>query len=426
MFSDTKSKINLFFFNKGKKIGVDLPYFVNNGFWLVLKQLVGSICGLSLSIAFARLTTKDIFGQYQLILSIFSMVSIISIPGLNISVARSVARGNDGDYRDSVRKSFFWSLFGIPALWIIGIYYYLHISQVFGITLIVSGFFFPFLYSTNTWGGFLMGKSKFDAYTKFDIILEITNLFLMSLMIYLKPDSLLTIAITYFSIYSFFNGLFYFKTLSFVGNNKKSPDTIKYGWFLTFNYNIELIAESINKVIIGVFLSPSLLAAYTIVSLVPVKFRNVFKPFLNILFPKMTSDRVDIVEKIKMNKIFFYFLFIGIIAIGLVYFFLIDELNLLLFGENYADFYHYAKYFVISMVLNFPVLVLTKYIQAKKMEKAIFYTGPVFLALRTVLTVIFIYFWSILGAVIAFNVGSIIRFIMFLIFLIKHKKQYVR
>ncbi len=142
--SNIKNKINLFFSSKSKRVGLDLLYFVNNGSWLFLKQLIGGICGLLLSVAFARMTTKEIFGQYQLILSIFSIVSLISIPGLNISVARSVARGNDGDYKNSVKKSFFWSLFGIPVLWITGVFYYLIESHIFGITLMLSGLFFPF------------------------------------------------------------------------------------------------------------------------------------------------------------------------------------------------------------------------------------------------------------------------------------------
>ncbi len=265
-----------------------------------------------------------------------------------------------------------------------------------------------------------MGKSKFDVYTKFNLVLEIASLLITIAVIYLKPNNLIAISLAYFTLYSFFNVIFYFKTTSFIENNKKDPDTSKYGWFLTFNYSIELIAENINRVIVGIFLSPTVLAIYSIVSLIPVKFRNIFKPFLNILFPKMTSDKVDIIEILKKNKKVVYILSAGMFILGAVYFLLIEKISRFLFGSNYADYYYYGKYFVVSMVLNVPILILTKYIQAKKMERAIFYTGPVFLLFRTILTIIMVYYWNLLGAVMAFNIGTIVRFFLFLIFLIRN------
>lgn len=144
MIQKTQEKIFILSRKYGRKFGLDLPYFVKNGFWVILRQGVGAITGLALSVAFARLATQEVFGQYQFILSILSIVSILSIPGLNTSIIRSAARGCDGDYKEVVRVSFIWSLLGVPALLIIGGYYYIYQSHPLGIALMISSIFFRF------------------------------------------------------------------------------------------------------------------------------------------------------------------------------------------------------------------------------------------------------------------------------------------
>lgn len=108
----------------GNKLGLDLPYFVKNGFWMTLRQIVDLLSGLAISIAFARLATKEVFGQYQFIIAAFSIAGILSLPGLNISILRSVSRRCDGDYKRAVRTSFRWSLLGVPLLLIFGAFYF--------------------------------------------------------------------------------------------------------------------------------------------------------------------------------------------------------------------------------------------------------------------------------------------------------------
>jgi len=49
----------------GKKLGLDLPYFIKNGFWMMIRQVVDLLASLVPSIAFARLLDKNVFGEYQ-------------------------------------------------------------------------------------------------------------------------------------------------------------------------------------------------------------------------------------------------------------------------------------------------------------------------------------------------------------------------
>lgn len=412
MFCNFNEKIYALSERYGRKWNIDLKYFVKNGLWTLIKQLFGGVSGLILSIAFARLSTKEIFGQYQLIISILSVVSVISIPGLNIAVARSAARGNDGDYKKSVKTSFLWSLFGIPILLMVGLYYYYFDSKIMGLALMISSVFFPLFYAPNTWGGFLTGKSRFDIYTKFSSILAIVNAGVTTLVIFLDSNNLIAIVVSYLSSFTILNVLYYWKSLRLVKNNFQDKETIKYGWFLTLTYNIETVADSINNLIIGIFLSPVHLAIYSVISLLPMRLRNVVKPFFHIAFPKMASGKINIPNMVKKNRQLLYYCTACLLIMGLIYYFLIERVCTIFFGKNYIEYYALAKYFTIFVIISFPLIFLNKYVQANKMNRTILFTGPVFLFFRALLTVIFVYQWHLLGAVLAFNISSLIRLIV--------------
>jgi len=147
MIHRTKNKIHHLSKHYGQKLGLDLPYFVKNGFWVVVRQFVEVVAGISISIVFARLASQEVYGQYQFILSIFATISVLSIPGLNTSIIKSTAEEKDGEYKNIVKISFFWSFLGIPILFAIGMYYYLTGGATLGIALIIASIFFPFFYA---------------------------------------------------------------------------------------------------------------------------------------------------------------------------------------------------------------------------------------------------------------------------------------
>jgi len=59
MIKTIQNKILILSKKYGQKVGLDLPYFVKNGFRVAFRQGVGIITGLALSIAFARIKKKS-------------------------------------------------------------------------------------------------------------------------------------------------------------------------------------------------------------------------------------------------------------------------------------------------------------------------------------------------------------------------------
>ena len=168
----------------GLLLGIDLPYFVKNGFWMTLRQIVDVAVGMLFLATFARLSTKESLGYYQFVISVFSIVSIISIPGINTALLRAVSRGYDGEYPSSVKESFKWSIAGVPIILFLGFYYFVFSDRTLGIILMTSSIIFPLFYAPNTWSAFLQGKTKYKEFTIFGSVQSAVNTFVTVAVIY--------------------------------------------------------------------------------------------------------------------------------------------------------------------------------------------------------------------------------------------------
>jgi len=414
MFKKLQNKIYILSKKYGKKFGFDFTYFLKNGFWMTFRQIIGMGTGSLLSVAFARLLSKDTFGQYQFIISIMSMISIISITGLNTSIIQSVARGYDGSYIKAVKIRFLWSLIGIPTLLIVGGYYYISESQTLGLALLTSGIFFPFFYALNTWDSFLQGKERFDLSAKYTSIQSIINtLFTISIVFFFR-DNLIAIIIAYFASYSIFNVLWFWRSLKYIKNKEDDKEVIDYGLFLTKINILGIIANNIDKILVGSLLGPKELAIYAITSVIAIRLKDFLKTFSSILLPKLAMSRLNFFEILKMHQNKLIYFSMAILLISIIYYMGIPYINLLLFTEKYAIYSYLSKIYVITILLSMPLSFMGIYFYAKRNKFAISLINPFFYLIKILINIFFIYEYGLLGAVIAFNVSMIVWFLLHL------------
>lgn len=425
MIKKTQKTIFLLSEKWGKQLGIDLPYFVSSGFWMTLRQGVEISAGIILLTMFARFTSKEVFGQYQLVISIFNIISIISLPGINSAVLRSVAKGNDGDYKVGVRSSFLWSLLGIPSLIIVGSYYYFFVNQAVGLALMISSIFFPFFYAPNTWPFLLQGKKLYRILFRFNSIRAILNTIATCAVILISNGKLFPIITIYFISYSFFSVLYYFLSIKYVSNNKRDPEMLDYGKFITKVNIFNLMAENADRIIISFMLSVPDVAIFSIISLAAIKIRSFINPIFSIVFPKMVSENFKFGEIWGKNKKVIGILFLLSIIPGIVFYLFIEDVNSLFFGKEYNDFYDYSKIFTIFVVLTLPIYLASSYVMAKKMTRAIFYCRPIYFFIKILISIFFILHWGLLGAVWAYNISAAFLFVIYLV-LIEKEKKYVK
>jgi O-antigen/teichoic acid export membrane protein len=416
MTDSFKLKIHNWLLALGTRMGIDLGYFVKNGFWMSLHQLVDISIGIVFFALFARLASQETFGYYQFILAVFSLVSVVSIPGLNTSILREVSRGNDGEYIPAVRKSFLWSLIGLPLIVLLGAYYYLFISHELGLIIMTASIFFPFFYAPNTWNSFLLGKCEYKKFTLFGITQSFLNTSVTLSVVYLSHGNAFLIISAYLLTCSLGNVAFYYKSLASLSNSRNSGEAMPYGWFLTkinfFNY----AADNIDKFIIGFLLSPVMLAAFSVVSTLPFRLRMLVKSVFSIAFPKMAQDSFEAKDFLKTRKGKLVALFFSLfsIAAGAGYFFLIVPVSSLIFGDQYQEYYHYGKYFTVLVIMHMPLVFVTWYLQAKKMSHSIAFVNVTSFSIKIVSLVIGIKLWGIAGAIWMYNMNTFLLLLLYI------------
>lgn len=397
-----------------RKAGLDLPYFIKNGFWVMIRQIIVTACGIIFFIVFTRLATLEVFGQYQLILSILSIISILSVPGLNTSIIRSVARGYDGDYKKVVEVSFFWSLLGIPILFLMGGYFYLYQNHPMGIALMVSSIFFPFLYAPNTWDSFLQGKGRFDISTKYSSIQVVLNSIATIAVILLSKGNLIFIMLMYLFSYTFFNGYYFLKSFEYIKNKKRSSDVVSYGWFLTKMNFLGIVANNIDSVLVGILLGPIDLAIYSIVSLVAIKLKDLTKSIGIMFIPKIAITEIKLSDLFRTHKIKILIMILIVFIFSSLYYFFIPNINELFFSDKYSSYSYLSRFFSITVFLSAFLSLFSYYNSAKKNKFVIKITNPIFFSIKIILNTIFIYKLGLLGAVLAFNISMILWMVLFI------------
>lgn len=179
-----------------KWVGLDLAKHFENGRWIFLKFGVVAVGGWILSLVFARLGTKEVLGQYQYILSLITIVSLSSLPGLNTAAFEAVAKGREGGVLRAIRLSFLFSLFGLVILIGLGFYHIFFLNKLLvGEILILAGFLAPFYYAFNTWNIYYDGKSLFKESSLRTIALYVLLYFFLIAGLFLGANALWLILI---------------------------------------------------------------------------------------------------------------------------------------------------------------------------------------------------------------------------------------
>ncbi len=198
---------------------------------------------------------------------------------------------------------------------------------------------------------------------------------------------------------------------------------MNYGKFITKVSAFNLFAENADKIIISFMLSIQDVAAFSIISMVAVKLRSFINPIFSVAFPNMVSDSFSFGKMWKKNKEIFIILSLFTIITGLIFYFIIDKVNLLFFGSGYESYYNYSKIFAIFIALTIPIYLIYTYIIAKKLTRALLYARPLYFFIKILISIIFIHFWELLGAVWAYNISAVILFFLYLV-LLKERKEH--
>src|SRR3989344_5118018 len=157
-----KVKIKNFLIRAQKFTGTDNVYLAQGGFWLILGQVTAAATSFLLALAFANLLPKDIYGNYQYIISLVGTLGIFSLTGMRIAVSQATARGLEGSFYTGFKTQLKWGF--LASIVAIGgaLYYWLRGNILLPIPLLLIAVFLPLMLASRVYIGLLAGRKLFN------------------------------------------------------------------------------------------------------------------------------------------------------------------------------------------------------------------------------------------------------------------------
>ena len=381
----------------GTNLGIDAGYFVKGGVYGTLQQVIGLASGLAIAYSFGHFASKSVFGEYNLLLSIVSLVSIVSLPGLNISLLRSVGRGYDNSLNQAVRTRLKWSLLGIPVLIATAYYYSLRGSDTFPSALLVAAIFFPFLQSFQTTLTFFQAKKRFDIQAIFVSAASLATGLLVGLAVYLRL-SLLIILAGYFlgnTVSAIFS--FVYSQRLVAAKNRKDNDLLPYGYFLTAVNILPTVASQLGQILLASYLGVEKLAIFAVASKFPGIVQKNFDVFFKPVTVKLASQSNE-EHRSTLKKHLPKFILAGVGMFAFIWL-LSPTLISLFYGQQYQEAVPPSRIYA-WLILPLPVLWLFgDMINFQKRRRTIFFLNTMVPIAKLVAYFFVIPRWQITGLI---------------------------
>lgn len=390
-----------------------MVYLAQAGFWNNLNFVLVSIFALLLSIAFANLLPRDVYGTYQYLLALSSLITAITLAGMNTAVVQSVARGFEGDLRDTVRIQLIWSI--VPTL--IGVcgalYYYTEGNAVLSVGLVIIAVLSPATNAFNTYNAFLNGKREFRRIFTYGTVVNLIYYIFIFLCVSLWRDA---IALVFVNLASnaIATAYFYFRTLkSYCPNHTVDPHTVRYGVHLSVMNAFGTLVTQLDSVLVFHFLGPAQLAVYSFASMLPERVGGFFKFVSSAALPKFSNkSRQEIAETILAKTLRAA---LAGAVLTLIYMLFAPFIFHLIF-PNYLDAIPYTElyaFMIATMAANIPVTALF----ALRLHRELYAFNVVNPAILLLLQVPLLIYFGIPGILVARIISNTINILLALLFL---------
>lgn len=394
-------------------MGFDLPYFFKNSFWISIRQVIVALSSLIMMAAFSHLVDAEVFGKYQFVLSIISLVMIFSLPGMSTALVQTIARGRDGFYADAFRRSVQMSLVGSVALIVIGLYY-LFSDRALGAALFMVAAVFPFISSFGLWEAYLHGRERFDIAARNASLLAVLQSSAVCGVAVFFPQYLVALVVAYAVSAGLANLVFHRMCQVSVRNDETDQQSVQFGYFMTKMSFLGVLSEQLDKLLVGILLGPSQLAAYTIISFFGLRIKDMVRPFSAMLVPKMANETSLFHKILKLHAKPLLLGSFGILVFGILFYTLVIPLNTMLFSQAYAEYSYLSQWYVVTVLLSAPLTAMGYYIYAKQNTYAITLSNTVYHVLRIIINVFMIWRYGLLGAVLAYNISMLLLLVIYL------------
>lgn len=339
-----------------KWIKTDMVYLTKGGFWLTLGQGISISSSLILSIIFANILPKEVYGTYRYILSICGILTITTLSGMNTSVIRSIARSQEHVFFKALKAKIYWGLWGaLGSLLISGYYLFQHNLGLAAGFLIVAAFL-PVMDSFALYDSILQGKKNFRLSTRYSVITQCLATLTIIITAVLTKDVYL-ILLSYFVSWTVLRFFFLKRSLeTYRLNNQDDPEAVPYGKHLSFMLIPITVANYFDRLLIFHFLGAAEVAIYSIAIAPPEQIKGLLKNLNTLALPKFSKKSLAEINETIWGKMLKLSLIIGLVVILYI---IAAPLLFHIFFPAYSEAIPLSQLFTLSLLATVMYIPLS-------------------------------------------------------------------
>lgn len=382
----------------------DMLYATKGSFWIILGKGGMALISLGIMTAFANWLPQEEFGTYQFVLSVASILAIITLPGINTALIRSVAKGKEGSLVTAFRTRIKWGWLGTAGMIIASAWYFMSQNHVLGGAFLVGAIFFNLRNTASLFSNFWHGRKRFDIDAKYRIASSALSAIVLVTTLYLT-DNVVYVVGVFFGSHAIFDYIFYLLTKKRIENEKVDNEVVPYGKSLTIMSIATTITNHLDKIILWKFLGPVQVAIYSF-AILPIQRLKSMVPISTLALPKLSEKEINGERKEGVLDKFWklMILMVPITILGII----VAPFAYKLVFPQYMESVIYAQILSL-MFLTVPFTLLSTALVAEAREKELYiirFTAP---TVQTLLLFGLVPFFGIAGAVGAVLVGRSIQ-----------------
>jgi O-antigen/teichoic acid export membrane protein len=420
MALNLKARIVSFLRFTEKYTKTDMVYLAKGGLWMNLGFITINAFAFILSIAFAKFLTKEVYGTYQFILSIGSILSALTLTGMNNAIIQAVARGYEGAVRSSISVQLRYNLTSLCVAFIIFLYYLLNGDKTIALGVLLIGFLTPVFSAFNTYLALISGRKDFKGGYLYNLYLIIPyNIAMLACIIFVRDP--IALVATNFGANTISSIIIYYIVLKrYKPNHEEDSSTIAYGKHLSIAGIITTIAAQADNILAFHYLGNAQLAVYAFAKTIPERIGGTLKGITIMAFPKLSEKSPEELKKGVLSRSLR--LAALTLVISLFYISVAPFLYKILFPE-YIDSILYSQGFSLMLVLatlsSFPLTSL----MAMKAQREIYAHNIVSSVIGIALMATLTAFHGIWGIIIAKGLSGLINYAISLAFVARAKRS---
>lgn len=400
---------------KGERYAqTDLRYLIKNASWLTMGQISIALLALLLSITFARFVPKDIYGSYRYLLSVFWTLATFSLTGIPAALARAIAKGEDGAYKESLRLSLFWSFPMVLISLGLSVYYLMQGNTLLFVGTLIIALIGPFMQTSFLFGSILEGKKDFRATALAGIVLNVVPTVLLILSMFVSKNPLV-----YLFVYLVANAgtaglISWYVWRTYRGTELRPSESLfSLGAHFSVMNVLGGISQQIDRLLIFHYLGAVELAVYSFAIAVPDQIKGLISNIATIAFPKFANRPFSEIAETLSRRVLGFTVLMLVVTGAYI---LLAPIAFHFLFPSYTEAIWYSQIYALALIplgSLFPVTAL----QAHAANKELYYFNIISSLFQIGVLFPAIAWYGILGAVVSRILARILSLLLSLVLL---------